>query len=104
VSPPPAHAPPPIVRVSHSPEPTGDRIDWVNLSHEDKEAFFDWLDEFFSRYLGVTLEPRSKSETGLGGGNVNALASRLGAMAFEGGPPMYSARPPSRFNAGSRPT
>ncbi|KAH7882192.1 hypothetical protein F5I97DRAFT_432247 [Phlebopus sp. FC_14] len=35
-----------------------DKIDWTNLSPEDKEAFFDWLDEFFSRYLHVELGPR----------------------------------------------
>ncbi|KAI9429011.1 hypothetical protein H4582DRAFT_389559 [Lactarius indigo] len=28
-----------------------DRIDWANLSHEDKQVFFTWLDEFFARYL-----------------------------------------------------
>ncbi|KAH9055892.1 hypothetical protein EDB83DRAFT_2521235 [Lactarius deliciosus] len=28
-----------------------DRIDWGNLSHEDKQDFFTWLDEFFAGYL-----------------------------------------------------
>ncbi|KAH9054132.1 hypothetical protein EDB87DRAFT_1796205, partial [Lactarius vividus] len=28
-----------------------DRIDWANLSHQDKQVFFTWLDEFFARYL-----------------------------------------------------
>jgi hypothetical protein len=28
-----------------------DKIDWANLSHEDKQVFFTWLDEFFARYL-----------------------------------------------------
>ena len=32
----------------------------MNLSLEDKEAFFGWLDEFFSRYLGVELGPRER--------------------------------------------
>ncbi|KAF8487258.1 hypothetical protein DFH94DRAFT_19880 [Russula ochroleuca] len=28
-----------------------EKIDWANLSVEDKQAFFAWLDEFFARYL-----------------------------------------------------
>ncbi|KAG6328749.1 hypothetical protein ID866_10339 [Astraeus odoratus] len=32
-----------------------DRVDWLNLSSEDKEEFFRWLDEFFSRYFNVEL-------------------------------------------------
>ncbi|KAH9061921.1 hypothetical protein EDB87DRAFT_1682587 [Lactarius vividus] len=28
-----------------------DRIDWGNLSHQDKQVFFTWLDESFARYL-----------------------------------------------------
>jgi len=36
------------------------RIDWANLTPEDKEAFFEWLDEFFSRYLGIELSPRER--------------------------------------------
>lgn len=31
--------------------PDVDKINWVNLSYEDKQAFFTWLDEFFARYL-----------------------------------------------------
>lgn len=27
-------------------------IDWVNLSHEDKQVFFSWLDEFFVMFTG----------------------------------------------------
>ena len=34
-----------------------DDIDWANLSAEDKEVFFSWLDEFFSRYLGREIGP-----------------------------------------------
>ncbi|KII84042.1 hypothetical protein PLICRDRAFT_57873 [Plicaturopsis crispa FD-325 SS-3] len=65
--------PPPIARKSrppsyqsvsawqaevHAQEEEDDRIDWANLSQEDKEVFFSWLDEFFARYLGqpVPLE------------------------------------------------
>ena len=35
-----------------APSDSVDRIDWANLSAEDKEEFFRWLDEFFTRYLG----------------------------------------------------
>ncbi|KAJ3789416.1 hypothetical protein GGU10DRAFT_372226 [Lentinula aff. detonsa] len=29
------------------------RIDWANLSPEDKHVFFSWLDEFFERSYGI---------------------------------------------------
>lgn len=37
----------------HAPSESSDvnKIDWANLSHEDKQVFFTWLDEFFARYL-----------------------------------------------------
>jgi hypothetical protein len=38
-----------------------DGIDWANLSREDKEVFFGWLDEFFSRHLDITISARSAS-------------------------------------------
>lgn len=28
-----------------------DKIDWANLSSEDKQVFFSWLDEFFARFI-----------------------------------------------------
>ncbi|OCH88502.1 hypothetical protein OBBRIDRAFT_734332 [Obba rivulosa] len=34
-----------------------DRIDWANLSSEDKNVFFSWLDEFFGRYFGRPVGP-----------------------------------------------
>ena len=34
-----------------------EKIDWANLSAEDKHAFFAWLDEFFARYLNGSLPP-----------------------------------------------
>ncbi|KAI0261385.1 hypothetical protein BC834DRAFT_1028260 [Gloeopeniophorella convolvens] len=34
-----------------------DRIDWANLSNEDKQVFFTWLDEFFARYLDLPVPP-----------------------------------------------
>lgn len=33
-------------------------IDWTNLSPEDKEIFFSWLDEFFGNYLNITIAPK----------------------------------------------
>ncbi len=36
-----------------------DKIDWANLSVEDKRAFFEWLDEFFAHYLDGHLPPSS---------------------------------------------
>jgi hypothetical protein len=42
---------------------TADRIDWSNLSEDDKQTFFAWLDEFFARYTGgkVPVRPRPAS-------------------------------------------
>ncbi|KAH7924325.1 hypothetical protein BV22DRAFT_1035216 [Leucogyrophana mollusca] len=40
---------------------SADEIDWANLTQEDKEVFFDWLDEFFSRFLNVELSPRTSA-------------------------------------------
>ncbi|KAI0772468.1 hypothetical protein BD413DRAFT_545777 [Trametes elegans] len=55
--------PPPPVRRQHRDEADVDRIDWANLSSEDKQVFFSWLDEFFSRHLGVPIPPRSTAGT-----------------------------------------
>ncbi|KAI0789205.1 hypothetical protein C8Q75DRAFT_718650 [Abortiporus biennis] len=40
-----------------------DKIDWRNFSPQDKEVFFDWLDEFFARYLNKPLPPRAATMT-----------------------------------------
>ncbi|KAH7103455.1 hypothetical protein BKA62DRAFT_655141 [Auriculariales sp. MPI-PUGE-AT-0066] len=41
-------------RASPAPDELADvHIDWANLSQEDKETFFAWLDEFFARYLNI---------------------------------------------------
>ncbi|RPD76971.1 hypothetical protein L226DRAFT_483206 [Lentinus tigrinus ALCF2SS1-7] len=40
-----------------------DRIDWANLSPEDKQIFFSWLDEFFAGYLHVPVPPRTTADT-----------------------------------------
>ena len=61
-NPPPTNGPPPIVRSTrpdfHShpkiPKPPTSsserKIDWSNLSPEDKSTIFNWLDEFFSNF------------------------------------------------------
>ena len=42
-----------VAQVSATPSGTTDveTINWANLSAEDKQAFFAWLDEFFACYL-----------------------------------------------------
>ncbi|PPQ94289.1 hypothetical protein CVT25_004946 [Psilocybe cyanescens] len=62
--PPPTSAgPPPIVRTTRpgtqprrvSPAVLAeDKIDWANLTPEDKQVFFDWLDEFFANFTPPT--------------------------------------------------
>ncbi|TFY63901.1 hypothetical protein EVJ58_g2963 [Rhodofomes roseus] len=60
VSPP---LPPPPVRsvsITRAPEAVDDeKLDWANLSPEDKQVFFSWLDEFFAKYLNLPVPPRS---------------------------------------------
>ncbi|KAG2123415.1 hypothetical protein DEU56DRAFT_829732 [Suillus clintonianus] len=62
-----SHIPPPPTRTKSSyPSQTGsadqvNHIDWANLSQEDKDEFFGWLDEFFSRYLDIALPSRRPS-------------------------------------------
>ena len=51
---------PPAVAL-HETDPV-DRIDWADLSPEDKDVFFSWLDEFFARLLKVPVPPRSTVE------------------------------------------
>lgn len=45
-----AKPPPPPRRVANS-EHDVDKIDWTALSEEDRKEFFNWLDEFFERFL-----------------------------------------------------
>ncbi|KIK09427.1 hypothetical protein K443DRAFT_385741 [Laccaria amethystina LaAM-08-1] len=64
-----ATGPPPIVRgtrppkigLSASQEPT---IDWTNISAQDKEIFFAWLDEYFSKLLGTPVPSNTNSSAG----------------------------------------
>ena len=58
LSPPPTRAKSTYTPQTGSTEQALDHIDWANLSQEDKDAFFSWLDEFFSRYLNISLPPR----------------------------------------------
>ncbi|TFK67975.1 hypothetical protein BDN72DRAFT_960581 [Pluteus cervinus] len=58
--------PPPVLDRGSRPGPsrfTRDttQIDWANLSKDDKEVFFSWLDEFFSRHLNIDITPRTKA-------------------------------------------
>ncbi|EKM52325.1 uncharacterized protein PHACADRAFT_148905 [Phanerochaete carnosa HHB-10118-sp] len=39
------------------------KVDWKNLSREDKRIFFDWLDEFFGRKLEIDIQPRKSEPT-----------------------------------------
>ncbi|KAF9463366.1 hypothetical protein BDZ94DRAFT_1289818 [Collybia nuda] len=64
---PPPQGPPPIIRstrpdFSNTPSQgvsnDAQEIDWTNLSPEDKEVFFSWLDEFFGNYLSITISPK----------------------------------------------
>ena len=65
--PPITNRPPPIVRstrpdfhaLSKIPEPptsaADTEIDWSNLSPEDKTVFFNWLDEFFTKFTPPSI-------------------------------------------------
>jgi len=48
----PARTPPLPSRASSYQQPQ--QIDWTNLSPEDKQVFFNWLDEFFTKSYGIT--------------------------------------------------
>jgi len=37
----------------HVSTPQEADIDWTNLSQQDKETFFAWLDEFFESRYGI---------------------------------------------------
>ncbi|KAF9234594.1 hypothetical protein BU15DRAFT_78889 [Melanogaster broomeanus] len=74
-----------------APRDVVDEIDWANLSPEDREEFFGWLDEFFSRYLNVELGPR---EPTLPPSSARSVPVR---------PPVQHARPPPMVNMTTRP-
>jgi len=35
--------------------------DWANLTEQDRQVSFSWLDEFFTHLLGVLVRPRQGS-------------------------------------------
>lgn len=53
-----------------------DKIDWAKLSYEDKQAFFTWLDEFFARYLDLTVSPTPVSVPADSSSNTTTPPSR----------------------------
>ncbi|KAH9177977.1 hypothetical protein EDB89DRAFT_1932047 [Lactarius sanguifluus] len=107
-----------------------DRIDWANLSHEDKQVFFTWLDEFFARYFGQPQpsvrvsppvdgpntstpsprpspsfpprrdSPRVSQNTGPDHLDVTPAAPTVGRRNL---PPVLSQRGPPKINLSSRP-
>ncbi|KAH8989781.1 hypothetical protein EDB86DRAFT_3080759 [Lactarius hatsudake] len=116
---------------SSSDVPTDvDRIDWANLSHQDKQVFFSWLDEFFACYLdhpqpsvrvsppvngsntstpsprpSPSLPPRRDSSqasqnTGSDHLDVITAASAVGRRNL---PPVLSQRGPPKINLSTRP-
>ncbi|KAG2072053.1 hypothetical protein BDR04DRAFT_1097335 [Suillus decipiens] len=79
---PPSHSyiPPPPTRAKSSyPSQTVstdvNHIDWANLSQEDKDEFFSWLDEFFSRHLDITLPSRRSTSAGMKGSSALTIQS-----------------------------
>lgn len=56
--------PPPSVHLKAKASAQNDMsdIDWANLSREDKEEFFKWLDEFFARYLAKLRKTNEQDE------------------------------------------
>jgi hypothetical protein len=57
----PAAVPPLPNRRSSAVPPRVEEIDWTNISEEDKQVFFSWLDEFFSAHLGRPIGTHSYS-------------------------------------------
>ncbi|KIN94813.1 hypothetical protein M404DRAFT_369877 [Pisolithus tinctorius Marx 270] len=86
--------PPSHKRTNSYVDNTMDRIDWTNLSVDDKEEFFRWLDEFFSRYLNVELGPRTSP--GPSSPSLTEISVRPSA-ARSGPPPVNTATRPHAF-------
>ncbi|TFK27319.1 hypothetical protein FA15DRAFT_220954 [Coprinopsis marcescibilis] len=61
--------------VEEDPVPT---IDWTRLSQNDKDAFFGWLDEFFSKHLGKPVGPKSNSQQTQPMGNIRGAPPQRG--------------------------
>ncbi|KAH9856270.1 hypothetical protein C2E23DRAFT_866290 [Lenzites betulinus] len=93
-------APPPPVRKVRSVESNPDKIDWANLTPEDKQELFSWLDEFFSRYLGGPVAPRSTTASVK---HVEGSTPRPPMASRPAAPPRPSATPPQASSAGAGP-
>jgi len=74
-------------------------IDWANLSAEDKQVFFSWLDEFFARHSSKALPPKSTSDT-IAPAAPPVVSPRV---LLSSPPPPPSLGPPPKINAQSRP-
>lgn len=95
--------PPPVVRSTrpdmaalepsstHTPSDSG-AIDWTNLSQEDKDIFFAWLDEFFSKHLNTTIGPPRAASVS------RTVGSKLGARGISNA---YGAPPPLKVSVSS---
>jgi len=109
ISPPVSSPPRSYPEVQKEVEP--DRIDWANLSYEDKQEFFSWLDEFFAPRMNKSLPPRSTAGTahrvpalrppvppasaaGSGSPSVSMLASLVSRSSISGPPPVPVASRP----------
>ncbi|TEB33708.1 hypothetical protein FA13DRAFT_1789555 [Coprinellus micaceus] len=64
-------------------------IDWANLSQEDKEVFFSWLDEFFSKHLNITVGPRTAPQKPFG--------SKGAVSSFSAPPPLNVTSKPTSW-------
>lgn len=101
--PPPSYTPQPPPRRAASGYPPShgqrddavEKIDWANLGTEDKEAFFGWLDEFFSRYLGIKVGPQER-------GSLPASGPASGPPVHRP-PPVMSMKAPPPVNRTTRP-
>lgn len=98
ISPP---VPPPSRTYADAQEEAGpDRIDWANLSYEDKQAFFSWLDEFFAPRMNRSLPSGSTAHRAhpparaAGVSSVSSLASLAGRSPIGGPPPVHVASRP----------
>ena len=45
----------------HESDAEQTEIDWANLTEQDRQVFFSWLDEFFTHLLGVPVGSRQRS-------------------------------------------
>ncbi|KAI0830091.1 hypothetical protein BC628DRAFT_1500702 [Trametes gibbosa] len=89
-------APPSPVRKVQSVTAEPDKIDWANLTPEDKQELFSWLDEFFSRYLGVPISARS-----MAGSVEDASQPKLPMRSRAATPPRPSATPSQALSTGT---